>query len=68
MLKLLLIGSFADPPPGCLEYFPVDDEDDGQRHVKRGASGKDLIRDVLTDEATLLNIDPVQEFSVFPAK
>ena len=68
LVHLLLVVALPDPPPGRLEDLPVDDEDDGQRDVERGASGKDLIRDVLADEAALLDVDSVQEFRVLPAE
>ena len=61
-----LIGTFAYPPPGRLEDLPINDENDGQRDVECGASGKDLIGDILTDEASLLDVDSVEKFGVFP--
>jgi hypothetical protein len=68
LLLMVLIGTFAYPPPGRLEDLPINDENDGQRDVECGASGKDLIGNVLTDEAALLDVDSVQEFGVFPTE
>ena len=68
LLLMVLIGTFTYPPPGRLEDLPINDQNDSQRDVKCGASGKDLIGNILTDETSLLDVDSVQEFGVFPTK
>ena len=64
----LIAPVLADPPTGRLEDLPVDDQDDGQRHVEGGARGENLIGNVLADHATLFDVDPFQELCVFPAE
>lgn len=57
----------ADPPPGNLEYLPVQEQYDQQRHVERGARGEYLVPEVLADHA-LLFVDALQVFRVLPAE
>ncbi len=68
LLLLLMIGTFAYSPPGRLEDFPINDQNDGQRDVECGASGENLIGNILTDETSLLDVDSIQEFGVFPTE
>ena len=42
--------------------------DDGQWHVEGGASGKDLVRNILTDETELLLVHSIQELFISPSK
>ncbi len=57
---------FADSLSCRLEYFPVNNEDDGHGYVESGAGGEDLVRNVLADHALLCDVDPV--VSLLPAE
>ena len=58
----------ADATAGGLEDAVVEEEDDGERDVEGGHGGADLERDVLTDDAPLLDVDAFDEFLVLPAQ
>lgn len=57
-----------DPSPGYFENLPVQEQDDQQRQVERGARGEYLVTDVLADHAPLLDVDAVQVVRVLPAE
>lgn len=58
----------ANPSPGYFEYFPIQEQYDQQRHIKRGTRCEYLIANVLADHAPLLDVDAVQIVRVLPAE